>query len=396
MTQANDIVVISGVRTAIGTFNGSFKHTHQHDLGAAVIREAVSRAGLAPREVDEVIVGNVGQIAESGFIARVCQLRAGIPRESTAYSVNRQCGSGLQALANGMMALQSGQADVVVACGTENMTQLPYYLRHARNGYRMGNGELEDGLLSILTWPEGPYHNGITAENVAERFGITREAMDDFAWSSQQKALNAINRGYFREQILPLSVPDGKKATRLFSTDEHPRDTPRDKLATLRPAFKTGGLVTAANASGINDGAAALVMTTRRHAEKRGLTPRMRIRGWAVAGCSADIMGFGPSPATRRLMERLDMDVRSVDVIELNEAFAAQALAVINDLHLDPLRVNVNGGAIALGHPVGASGAILPVKLMYEMARSGARTGLVTLCIGGGQGISMLFEREGA
>ena len=351
---------------------------------------------IAPQDIDETIVGNVGQIAESGFIARICQLRAGIPQESTAYSVNRQCGSGLQALADGMMQLQSGQAEVVVACGTENMTQLPYYLRKARDGYRMGHGELEDGLISILTWPEGPYHNGITAENVAQRFGITREAMDDFAWSSQQKALKAIAEGRFREQILALEVPDGKKATRLFATDEHPRDTPREKLATLRPAFKADGVVTAANSSGINDGAAALVMMTRQQAEKRGLTPRMRIRGWAVAGCGAEIMGFGPSPATRRLMDRLNIDVQSIDLIELNEAFAAQALAVMNDLRLDPARVNVNGGAIALGHPVGASGAILPVKLMYEMARSGARTGLVTMCIGGGQGISMLFEREGA
>lgn len=396
MTQANDIVIVSGVRTAIGGFNGSLKHTHQHDLGAAVIREAVARAGIAPHEVDEVIVGNVGQVAESGFIARICQLRAGLPNDTTSYSVNRQCGSGLQALANGMQALQTAQAGIVVACGTENMTQLPYYLRQARDGYRMGHGVLEDGLTSILTWPEGPYHNGITAENVAERFAITRDAMDDFAWSSQQKALNAIAEGRFRDQILALDVPDGKKATRRFDTDEHPRDTAREKLATLRPAFKADGVVTAANSSGINDGAAALVMMTRQQAEQRGLTPQMRIRGWAVAGCGAEIMGFGPAPATRRLMDRLGMDVRDIDLIELNEAFAAQALAVINDLQLDASRVNVNGGAIALGHPVGASGAILPVKLMYEMARSGARTGLVTMCIGGGQGISMVFEREGA
>lgn len=396
MTQANDIVIVSGVRTAIGGFNGSLKHTHQHDLGAAVIREAVARAGLSPQDVDEVIVGNVGQVAESGFIARVCQLRAGLPNETTAYSVNRQCGSGLQALANGMMAIQSGQADIVVACGTENMTQLPYYLRQARDGYRMGNGVLEDGLISILTWPEGPYHNGMTAENVAERFHISRDQMDDFAWSSQQKALKAIAEGRFREQILALQVADGKKGTRTFDTDEHPRDTPREKLAALRPAFKADGVITAANSSGINDGAAALVMMSRQQAEQRGLTPLMQIRGWAVAGCGAEIMGFGPAPATRRLMERLNMDVHAIDVIELNEAFAAQALAVMNDLRLDPERVNVNGGAIALGHPVGASGAILPVKLMYEMARSGAHTGLVTMCIGGGQGISMLFEREGA
>ncbi|EJD6049139.1 thiolase family protein [Providencia rettgeri] len=394
MKQANDIVIVSGVRTAIGTMGGSFANTHQHDLGAAVIREAVKRAGIAPEDVDEVIVGNVGQIAESGFIARICQLRAGLPKETTAYSVNRQCGSGLQALADGMMLLQTGQSDVVVACGTENMTMLPYYLRKARYGYRMGNDVLEDGLTSILTWPEGPYHNGMTAENVAEQFNITREEMDDFAWDSQQKALKAIQAGYFVDQILPVEIPEGRKGTRIFDTDEHPRDTPRDKLAKLRPAFKADGVITAANSSGINDGAAALVMMRREEAEKRGLKPKMKVVDWAVAGCEAAIMGFGPAPATRRLMEKLKMNVKDIDLIELNEAFAAQAIAVMNDLSLDSTKVNVNGGAIALGHPVGASGAILPVKLMYEMERRQVATGLVTMCIGGGQGISMLFERE--
>ena len=394
MKQANDIVIVSGVRTAIGTMRGSFANTHQHDLGAAVIREAVKRAGIAPEDVNEVIVGNVGQIAESGFIARICQLRAGLPKETTAYSVNRQCGSGLQALADGMMLLQTGQSDVVVACGTENMTMLPYYLRKARYGYRMGNDVLEDGLTSILTWPEGPYHNGMTAENVAEQFNITREEMDDFAWDSQQKALKAIQAGYFADQILPVEIPEGRKGTRIFDTDEHPRDTPRDKLAKLRPAFKADGVITAANSSGINDGAAALVMMRREEAEKRGLKPKMKVVDWAVAGCEAAIMGFGPAPATRRLMEKLKMNVKDIDLIELNEAFAAQAIAVMNDLSLDSTKVNVNGGAIALGHPVGASGAILPVKLMYEMERRQVATGLVTMCIGGGQGISMLFERE--
>lgn len=394
MKNANDIVIVSGVRTAIGTMGGSFASTHQHDLGAEVIREAVKRAGIAPEDVDEVIVGNVGQIAESGFIARICQLRAGLPKETTAYSVNRQCGSGLQALADGMMLLQTGQSNVVVACGTENMTMLPYYLRKARYGYRMGNDVLEDGLTSILTWPEGPYHNGMTAENVAEQFNISREEMDDFAWDSQQKALKAIEAGYFKDQILPMEIQEGRKGTRIFDTDEHPRDTPREKLAKLRPAFKADGVITAANSSGINDGAAALVMMRREEAEKRGLKPRMKVVDWAVAGCEAAIMGFGPAPATRRLMEKLKMDVKDIDLIELNEAFAAQAIAVMNDLSLDSSRVNVNGGAIALGHPVGASGAILPVKLMYEMERRQVTTGLVTMCIGGGQGISMLFERE--
>ncbi|AKG68548.1 TPA: thiolase family protein [Serratia fonticola] len=393
MKNANDIVVVSGVRTAIGTMGGSFKDTHQHDLGAAVIREAVARAGLQPAQIDEVVVGNVGQIAESGFIARICQLRAGLPNETTSYSVNRQCGSGLQAIVDCMLELQTGNAEITVACGTENMTQLPHYIRKARYGYRLGHGELEDGIVSILTWPEGPYHNGMTAEFVAERFHISREAMDEFAWCSQQKALAAIKEGHFTSQILPLEVREGKNS-RLFATDEHPRDTPKEKYAQLKPAFKKDGTVTAATSSGINDGAAALVVTTRSNAEKLGLPIRMVIRGWAVAGCEAEIMGFGPAPATRKLMQKLNMSVHDIDLIELNEAFAAQSLAVINDLELDPAKVNVNGGAIALGHPVGASGAIIAVKLMYEMERRGVNTGLATMCIGGGQGISMLFERE--
>lgn len=393
MKNANDIVVVSGVRTAIGTMGGSFKDTHQHDLGAAVIREAVARAGLQPAQIDEVVVGNVGQIAESGFIARICQLRAGLPNETTSYSVNRQCGSGLQAIVDCMLELQTGNAEITVACGTENMTQLPHYIRKARYGYRLGHGELEDGIVSILTWPEGPYHNGMTAEFVAERFHISREAMDEFAWCSQQKALAAIKEGHFTSQILPLEVREGKNS-RLFATDEHPRDTPKEKYAQLKPAFKKDGTVTAATSSGINDGAAALVVTTRANAEKLGLPIRMVVRGWAVAGCEAEIMGFGPAPATRKLMQKLNMSVHDIDLIELNEAFAAQSLAVINDLELDPAKVNVNGGAIALGHPVGASGAIIAVKLMYEMERRGVNTGLATMCIGGGQGISMLFERE--
>ncbi|ATM76664.1 TPA: thiolase family protein [Serratia fonticola] len=393
MKNANDIVVVSGVRTAIGTMGGSFKDTHQHDLGAAVIREAVARAGLQPAQIDEVVVGNVGQIAESGFIARICQLRAGLPNETTSYSVNRQCGSGLQAIVDCMLELQTGNAEITVACGTENMTQLPHYIRKARYGYRLGHGELEDGIVSILTWPEGPYHNGMTAEFVAERFHISREAMDEFAWCSQQKALAAIKEGHFTSQILPLEVREGKNS-RLFATDEHPRDTPKEKYAQLKPAFKKDGTVTAATSSGINDGAAALVVTTRANAEKLGLPIRMVIRGWAVAGCEAEVMGFGPAPATRKLMQKLNMSVHDIDLIELNEAFAAQSLAVINDLELDPTKVNVNGGAIALGHPVGASGAIIAVKLMYEMERRGVNTGLATMCIGGGQGISMLFERE--
>lgn len=393
MKNPNDIVVVSGVRTAIGTMGGSFKDVHQHDLGAIVIREAVKRAGLAPEKIDEVVVGNVGQVAESGFIARVCQLRAGLPKETTAYSVNRQCGSGLQAVVDCMMELQTGNADITVACGTENMTQLPYYIRKARYGYRLGHGEFEDGIVTILTWPEGPYHNGMTAEFVAERFNISRSDMDDFAYESQQKALAAIKAGHFKDEIIPVEIKEGK-TSRIFDTDEHPRDTPRDKFAQLKPAFKKDGVVTAATSSGINDGAAALVLTTRAKAEELGLPIRMVVKGWAVAGCEAEIMGFGPAPATKKLLKKLNISVSDIDLIELNEAFASQSLAVMRDLKLDPNKVNVNGGAIALGHPVGASGAIISVKLMYELERRQLKTGLATMCIGGGQGISVLYERE--
>ena len=257
----------------------------------------------------------------------------------------------------------------------------------------MGHGELEDGLISILTWPEGPYHNGITAENVAQRFGITREAMDDFAWSSQQKALKAIAEGRFREQILALEVPDGKKATRLFATDEHPRDTPREKLATLRPAFKADGVVTAANSSGINDGAAAVMMMSETKAEALGLPILARIRAFASVGVDPALMGIAPVHATRRCLERAGWKLDEVDLIEANEAFAAQAISVGRVLEWDERRVNVNGGAIALGHPIGASGCRILVSLVHEMIKRDARKGLATLCIGGGQGVALAVER---
>lgn len=393
MKKPTDIVVISGARTAIGTLGGSFKDVHQHDLGAIVIKEVIKRAQIQPEQVDEVIVGNVGQVAESGFIARVCQLKAGLPNTTTAYSVNRQCGSGLQAVVDCMMELQTGAAEIAIACGTENMTQLPYYVRKARYGYRLGHGQFEDGIITILTWPEGPYHNGMTAEFVAERFHISRADMDEFAYQSQQKALAAIKAGYFTDEIVPVEIKEGK-TVRIFDCDEHPRDTPREKYAQLKPAFKSDGTVTAATSSGINDGAAALLLTTREMADKLNLPIKMVVKGWAVAGCEAEIMGFGPAPATKKLLQKLNMSVNDIDLIELNEAFASQSLAVIRDLQLDPSKVNVNGGAIALGHPVGASGAIISVKLMYEMERRQVRTGLATMCIGGGQGISVLYERE--
>ncbi|MHB1405962.1 MAG: thiolase family protein [Desulfitobacteriaceae bacterium] len=393
MNMGQEVVIVSGARTAIGGLGGNLKDLHQTDLGGLVIKEAVRRAGIEKSLVDEVIVGNVGQIAESGFIGRMCSLKAELPLETTAYSVNRQCGSGLQAIADGVMQIQTGNAEIVVACGTENMSQLPYYVKGARFGYRMGHDRFEDGLVDILTWPMGPYHNGITAENVADRFNVSRQEQDEFALSSQEKATKAIAEGKFKDEILPVIVSVGKGKTMVFDTDEHPRqDVTLEKLSRLKPAFKEGGSVTAGNSSGINDGAAAVVLMTREKAINMGLQPVLAIKGYAVAGVEPEIMGFGPAPATKKLLKKLNMKLEVLDIIELNEAFASQSVAVIKDLGLDMDKVNVNGGAIALGHPVGATGVILPVKLMYEMQRKQARFGLVTMCIGGGQGISMVFE----
>ena len=388
-----DVVIVSGVRTAIGTMGGSLANIHESDLGGLVIREAVKRSGLSPADVDEAIVGCVGQIAESGFIGRTCALKGGLPEDSTAYSVNRQCGSGLQAITSGVQAIQCGQADVVVAAGTENMDMLPYYVRKGRYGYRMGNATLEDGLISILTWPMGPFHNGTTAENVAEKYNVSREDQDRFALESQQKALAAIAAGKFKDEILPVEIKQ-KKSTVIFDTDEHPRaGLTLEKLASLKPAFRENGTVTAGNSSGINDGAGAVVLTSLEKAQQMGLTPRLRVVDYAVAGNSPSYMGFGPALSTEKLLKRTGMSVNDIDLIELNEAFASQSLAVIRALNLPQDRVNVNGGAIALGHPVGATGVILTVKIMNELERRGGRYGIVTMCIGGGQGISALFER---
>lgn len=387
-----EIVIVSGARTAIGTMAGSLKDVHQADMGGLVIKEAVKRAGIRPEAVDEVVVGCVGQVAESGFLGRMCSLKAGLPLETTAYSVNRQCGSGLQAINDAFKQIQCGDADIVVAAGTDNMNQLPYYLRKARFGYRFGHDQLEDGLLTILTWPMGPYPNGITAENVAEQFNISRADQDEFALRSQEKALAAIAAGKFKDEIIPVEIKEGKNIT-LFDTDEHPRPgLTIEKLAKLRPAFKEGGSVTAANSSGINDGAGAVVMMSRDKAEELGVKPILKVVGYAVAGLSPDIMGFAPAPATEKALQKTGLTLDDIDLIELNEAFASQSLAVIRHLNIPMEKVNVNGGAIALGHPIGATGAILTVKLMNEMQRRGAKRGLVTMCIGGGQGVTTIFE----
>lgn len=388
------VVVVSGVRTAIGGFLGSLSEINQIDLGGLVIAEAVKRSGIRPEQVDEVIVGNVGQIAESGFLGRAAMLKAGLPLETTAFSVNRQCGSGLQALVEAWLQIQTGKADICVACGTENMSQLPYYVKGARKGVRMGHQQLEDGVTDILTWPLAPFHNGTTAEAVAEKYSVSREDQDAFALASQEKTIAAIDAGLFKDEILPIEVKE-KKETIIFDTDEHPRrGITLEKLAKLKPVFKSGGSVTAANSSGINDGAAALVLMSEEKANELGCTIWMEIIDYALAGNEPELMGFCPALSTKKLLDSVHMTADEIDLYELNEAFASQSLAVIRELNLDVTRVNVNGGAIAMGHPVGATGAILPVKLMYEMKRRKSKYGLVTMCIGGGQGISMLFRNR--
>lgn len=388
------VVLVSGARTAIGGFLGSLSSVGQIQLSALAIREAVRRAGIEDNVIDEVVVGNVGQIADSGFLARAAMLEAGLPEQVLAYAVNRQCVSGLQAIVNGAMSIQTGNAEVVVACGVENMSQLPYYVKNARSGIRMGHQVLEDGLTDILTWPLGPYHNGVTAEAVAEEYHVTRQDQDAFACLSQSRAVAAIDSGYFRDQIFPVEVRQ-KKQTILFDTDEHPRrGVTMESLAKLKPAFQKDGTVTAANSSGINDGAAAVVLMSEEKAKELGIQPWMELVDFAVAGNSPKLMGFAPAYSTEKLLQRQGLIMDQIDLVELNEAFASQSVAVIRALKMNPDKVNICGGAIALGHPVGASGCILPVKLMYDMKRTGAGLGIVTMCAGGGQGMSVLFRNR--
>ena len=388
-----EVVLVSGCRTAIGKLSGSFENMPASDLAAAVMKEAVSRAGIEPGQVDQVILGCVGQVMEDGYIARHAAVKAGMPVEVPAYTVNRICGSGLEAINTAARWIQTGDADVIVAGGAENMTMMPYYLRNARSGYRLGHGELEDGITHLLSDPFSKDHMGITAENLADKFGISREEQDEIAARSQQRAVAAIEAGRFKDEIVPLEVKVGRE-TKTFDTDEHPRaSSDKEALAKLRPAFKKDGKVTAGNASGINDGAAAVVVMSKSKAGELGITPKLRIVARAEAGVEPALMGMGPIPAVRKVMDKAGMAVDQMDVIELNEAFASVAAACSNVLGLDAEKTNPNGGAIALGHPVGASGAILTVKLMYELERSQGKFGLVSLCIGGGQGIATIFER---
>lgn len=389
-----DVVIVSGVRLPVGSYGGSLKDVSAIDMGAMVVKEAVKRAGIQPSDVDEVVIGQVGEIAENGFIARAVSLKAGMPKETTAYSVNRQCGSGLQAVAEAVMEIQTGQAEVVVAGGAENISQLPYYVKDARWGARMGHKSFEDGVIDILTWPLDGNHNGVTAENVAEKYHVTREEQDQFALESHQKACAAIKAGKFKEEILPVELKDRKGNVTVFDTDEGPRDGQTiEKLAKLRPCFVKDGTVTAGNSSSLNDGAAAVVVMSAEKAKELGVTPKLKIEGFAVAGFDAELMGYSPKFSSEKLADRLRLNLKEIDMFEINEAFASQAYAVSRDLGLDKDKVNIYGGGISIGHPIGATGAILTVKVLYELLRTDKKDAMISMCIGGGQGISMYFTK---
>ena len=394
MSELKEVVIVSGVRLPVGSYGGSLKNTSAIDMGAMVVKEAVKRAGIESSVVDEVIIGQVGEVAENGFVARAISLKAGMPKETTAYSVNRQCGSGLQSIADAVMEIQTGQADVVVAGGAENISQLPYYVKDARWGARMGHKVFEDGVIDILTWPLDGNHNGITAENVAEKYHVSREEQDQFALESHQKACKAIKEGKFKDEILPVELKDRKGNVTVFDTDEGPRDgQTMEKLAKLKPCFVKGGTVTAGNSSSLNDGAAAVVVMSKEKAEELGVVPKLKIEGYAIAGFDAELMGYSPKFSSEKLAQKLGLDLKAIDMFEINEAFASQAYAVSRDLGLDKEKVNIYGGGISIGHPIGATGAMLTVKVMYELMRTDKKDAMISMCIGGGQGISMYFTK---
>lgn len=393
--MAKKIVLAGACRTAIGTMGGTLSTTSSQELGAAVIRDALRRTGIKPEQVDFVYMGCVLQAGLGQNVARQASLKAGIPVETPAVTINVVCGSGLDSVNLAAQMIQCGDADIVVAGGTENMSLAPYLLKNARYGYRMNNGQLIDSMVNDALWDAfHDYHMGITAENVAERWGLTREELDRFAVHSQQKACDAIKTGRFKNEIVPVEIKK-KKETIVFDVDEGPRPgTTVEGIARLRPAFKPDGVVTAANASSINDGAAAVVVMSEEKAKELGVKPMAAWVAGALAGVAPEIMGVGPVAATKKVMEKTGLSVDAFDLIEANEAFAAQSLAVARDLSFDMTKVNVNGGAIALGHPVGASGCRILVTLLHEMEKRGAKRGMATLCIGGGMGCATVVERE--
>jgi len=389
----NDIVILSGARTAIGGFGGALSGFAPHELGVIAASAAIERAGVEPAQIGTTVFGHViNTEPRDMYLSRLAAIGAGVPDTSPAMNVNRLCGSGVQAIVSAAQALMLGDADFALAGGAECMSRAPYAVQAARFGQKMGDASMVDMLVGTLTCPFGTGHMGITAENIAEEHGVSRADQDAFALESQTRAARAIAESRFAGQIVPVEVRTRKGPVQ-FVTDEHPKETSAEALAGLKPAFRKDGSVTAGNASGINDGAAAVVLARADAVEKAGLTPLARITGYAVAGVRPEVMGIGPVPAVEQLLARTGLTAADFDVVESNEAFAAQAVAVSRALGLDPARVNPNGGAIALGHPVGATGTILVVKAMAELARIGGRRGLVTMCIGGGQGIALAIER---
>ena len=396
MSDSREVVVLGGVRTAIGDYGGALKDMAPTELAGQVIREAVKRAKIDPQLVQQLVFGNVIHTeALDMYFSRVASIKGGLPQETTALTVNRLCGSGLQAIVSAAQSIQLGDADVTVGGGAESMSRGGYLMPTLRWGQRMNDSGVVDMMVGALTDPFDTVHMGITAENIAEKWKITREQQDEFSVESHRRAVNAIDKGYFKDQILPIELKSRKGVT-LFDRDEHARaDVSLESLAKLRAVFKKDGSVTAGNASGINDGAAAIVMMEKGAAAKAGLKPLARLVSYGLAGVDPKIMGIGPVPACQRALAKAGLKVEDMDVIESNEAFAVQALAVSCDLKFDAKKTNPNGGAVGLGHPIGATGAVLTVKALYELQRTGGRYALVTMCIGGGQGIAAVFERQG-
>ena len=391
-----DVVIASAVRTPIGSFGGSLKNTAARTLGAITIKEAIKRAGIDPATIDEVVYGCVLQGGLGQNVARQAALDAGIPKEVPAMTINKVCGSGLRTVSMAAQMIKAGDADIIVAGGTENMSATAYAIPTARWGARMGDTKLVDVMIRDgLSDAFSGVHMGITAENICEQWGLTREELDQFAAASQQKAEAAIAAGKFKDEIVPVEIPQKKGDPKIFDTDEFPRaGVTAEGIAGLKPAFKKDGMVTAANASGINDSGAAVIVMSKEKADELGIKPMATIKSYASAGVDPQIMGIGPVPATQKALAKAGLEIKDIDLIEANEAFAAQSVAVGKELGFDASKLNVNGGAIALGHPIGASGCRILITLLYEMARRDAKTGLATLCIGGGQGTALIVERN--
>jgi acetyl-CoA C-acetyltransferase len=395
LLSANEVVIVSAVRTPIGSFLGGLQNVAATQLGAIVIKGALEKAGVKAELVDDVIMGNVLQAGLGQNPARQAALAAGIPQEASAITINKVCGSGLQAVHMATQAILAGDAEIVVAGGMENMSAASYVMKGARNGFKMGDQKIVDSMINDGLWcAMNDYHMGITAENLADKYEISREEQDEFSAWSQQKAQAAIEAGRFADEIIPVEIPGRKGQVTVFSQDEFPRfNTTAESLGKLRPAFKKDGSVTAGNASGINDGAAAFVVMSRKKAEELGVQPLVTVKANASAGVDPSIMGIGPVPAVKKALEKASLSLEDIDLIEANEAFAAQSIAVDRELQFNKEKLNVNGGAIALGHPIGASGARILVSLIHEMQKRDARTGIATLCIGGGQGVATIVEK---